>query len=129
MLLEDSPPKKTFSYFRQHISKGELLQIKYNQWIVAYSDPPVFVDCQWMQRKTVDPKFIPYLFAVQSLTFRHDLFVNRLNSLMKFVLLNVGDKIDVILEQNVVPSAAIIRYKGELPTKMGIFFGVEILVS
>ena len=130
MLLEDSSYKKTFAYFRGRISKGELVKMhKSNQWIVAYSNPPIFIDCQKDQLKIVNPKFTPYLLAVENLYSRYDLFINKLDSLTKYMLLNVGGKVDVILEQYPVPSSAVVRYKGELPTKKGVFFGVEILVS
>ena len=129
MLLEDCSYKKTFAYFRGRISKGELVKMLFNQWIVAYSIPPIFIDCQKDQLKNVNPKFTPYLLAVENLYSRYDLFINKLNSLAKCMLLNVGDKVDVMLEQCVVPASAVIRYKGQIPRKKGIFFGVELLVS
>ena len=130
MLLEDSPSTKTFAYFRGQISKGELVQCtKSKQWTVAYSSPPIFINCQMDQLKIVDTRCVPYLLAVENLFSRYNLFINNQNHLMKCILLNVGDKVDLILQQHIVPSAAIVRYKGELPRKKGIFFGVEILVS
>lgn len=130
MLLEDSPRKKTFTYFRGHISRGELVRMTRSyQWIVAYSQPPIFIDCQEHQVKVVNPQLVPYLLAVDNLISRHNLYINKLDSLRKYALLNIGDKIDVMLELNAIPSAAIIRYKGSLPSKNGIFFGVELLVS
>ena len=126
MLLEDGPYKK--AYFRRQLSKGELIDMTY-QWIVACSDPPVLVDCQKHQLRIVDHQFIPYLFAVNDLSIRHDLFINSLISLASNMLLNVGDRVDVFLEQHAIPSPAIVKYKGNLSKKNGIFFGVEILVS
>ena len=129
MLMEDSLQKKSLANLRGRVSKGELVQMtKPNQWMVVYSDPPIFVDFQRNQAKIVKPKFVSYLLAIQSLISRYTFFINKQDSLIKCMLLNVGDKVDV-LEQHAIPSAAIVRYKGELPRKRGIFFGVEILVS
>ena len=130
MLLEDSSYKrKSRRRVRVRVTRGELVQTtKSDQWIIAYSNPPIFIDCQKDEVKTVNRRFVPYLLAVENLISRYDLFINKLNSLAKCVLLKVGDRIDVILEQYAVPSSAIVRYKGELPRKKGIFFGVEILV-
>ena len=129
MLLEDCSYKKRFR--GRIISKGELVNkmSKFDQWNVAYSNPPIFINCQKNQLRMVNPKFIPYLLAVENLYSRYDLFINKMNSLAKCILLNVGDKVDVILEQCAVPSSAVVRYKGEIPRKKGIFFGIEILVS
>ena len=130
MLLEDSLLKRSLATLWGRISKGELLQMtKLDQWIVVYSDPPIFVDIQRNQAKTVKQKFVPYLLAIENVISRYNLFINKQDSLIKCILLNVGDKVDVILEQHDIPSAAVVRYKGELPRKKGIFFGVEILVS
>ena len=126
MLLEDGPYKKT--YFGRKLTKGELIDMT-QQWIVACSDPPVFVDCPKNQLRIVDHQFFLYLLAVNDLSIRHDLFINNLNSLASNMLLSFGDRVDVFLEQHVIPSAAIVRYKGKLRSKIGIFFGVEILVS
>ena len=130
MLLEDSLQKRSLAnLIRGRISKGELVHMtKSNQWSVAYSDPPNFVDFQMNQAKLVKPQLVPYLLAVENLFSRYNLF-NKRDSLVKCMLLNVGDKVDVTLEQQIIPSAAIIRYKGEIPKKRGIFYGVEILVS
>ena len=130
MLMEDSLQKKSLANLRGRVSKGELVQrTKPNQWMVVYSDPPIFIDFQRNQAKIVKPKFVSYLLAIQSLISRYTFFTKKQDSLIKCILLNVGDRVDVILEQHVIPSAAIVRYKGELPRKSGIFFGVEILVS
>ena len=130
MLLEDSLLKRSLATLWGRISKGELLQMtKLDQWIVVYSDPPIFVDIQRNQAKTVKQKFVPYLLAIENIISRYNLFINKQDSLIKCILLNVGDKVDVILEQHDIPSAAVVRYKGELPRTKGIFFGVEILVS
>ena len=130
MLLEDSLLKRSLATLWGRISKGELLQMtKSNQWMVVYSDPPIFVDIQRNQAKTVNQKFVPYLLAIENVIARYNLFMNKHDSLIKCMLLNVGDKVDVILEQHDIPSSAVVRYKGELPRKSGIFFGVEILVS
>ena len=130
MLLENCLQKRAFAKFREHVSKGELIEMsKFNQWIVAYSEPPIFVDCQENQVKTVDSLFVPYLLAIENLRSRYNLFINELNSLEKHVLLNVGDKVDVLMEQQAIPTAGIVKYKGNLPRKNGIFFGIEILVS
>ena len=130
MLLEDSLLKRSLATLWGRISKGELLQMtKLDQWIVVYSDPPIFVDIQRNQAKTVKQKFVPYLLAIENVISRYNLFINKQDSLIKCILLNVGDKVDVILEQHDIPSAAVVRYKGELPRKKSIFFGVEILVS
>ena len=130
MLLEDSLRKRSLATLWGRISKGELLQMtKLDEWIVVYSDPPIFVDIQRNQAKTVKQKFVPYLLAIENVISRYNLFINKQDSLIKCILLNVGDNVDVILEQHDIPSAAVVRYKGELPRKKGIFFGVEILVS
>ena len=130
MLIEDSYQKKSFANLRGRVSKGGLVQrTKPNQWKVVYSDPPIFIDFQKNQAKIVKPKFVSYLLAIETLISRYTFFINKQDSLIKCMLLNVGDEVDVILEQHAIPSAAIVKYKGELPRKRGIFFGVEILVS
>ena len=126
MLLEDRPYKKM--YFGRKLTKGELIDMTH-QWIIAFSVPSVFVDCPKNQLRNVECQFFPYLLAVNDLFLRYDLFINNLNSLASNMLLSVGDRVDVFLEQHVIPSAAIVRYKGNLSGKIGIFFGVEILVS
>ena len=130
MLLEDCPQKKLFAYFRESISKGELVQMdQSNQYSVAFSYHPVFIDCSRDQLKVIKPVFIRYLLGVENLASRFNLLVNNLDSLTRNMLLCVGDKIDVTMEQYAIPTAAVIRYKGKLPRKHGIVFGVEILVS
>ena len=131
MLLEDSFQKGLVArFFWEGISKGQLIKEDTpNNWIVAYSEPPITVSCQESQLKTVDPLFVPYLLAVENLASRYNLFTNELYSLEKNVLLNVGDKVDVLMEQEVIPTAGIVKYKGNLPRKDGVFFGIEILVS
>ena len=132
MLSEDCPQKKFFAYFRESISKGELMepdQSNYKQWIIAYSNPPVIIDCEIDQLKFVKPVFVEYLLAVENLASRLNLFVNNLDSLTRNILLGVGDKVDVTMEQYAIPTTAVVRYKGKLPTKHGIVFGIEILVS
>ena len=131
MLMEDCPPKKTFAYFRENISKGELVQLtKSDQWIVVSSIlHNTSVNCQKSQTKFINRSFIPYLLAVTNALLRYYLFIHNTNSLALNVLLNIGDKVNVILEQYSSPSEAVVRYKGTLPTKRGVFFGIEILVS
>ena len=130
MLLKDSLQNKAFAYFRERISKGELIQKnKYNKWIVTNSEPSIFVDCQEDQVKIMNPLFVLYLLAVENLHSRYNLFINEFNSLENSVFLNVGDKVDVLIQQQVIPTAGTVKYKGNLPGKSGIFFGIEILVS
>ena len=130
MLLENCLQKRAFAKFRERVSKGELIEKNESgQWIVAYSEPFIFADCQENQVKIVDPLFAPYLLAVKNLDSRYNLFVNDLKSLENNVLLNVGDKVEVLMEQQVIPTAGIVKYKGSLPGKHGILFGIEILVS
>ena len=130
MLSEDCPQKKLFAYFRENINKGELVEMAIsNQWMIAYSDPPVFIDCLEDQLKVVKPMFVQYLLAVENLASRFNLFINNINLLTRNVLLDVGDKVDVTMEQYKIPATAVIRYKGNLPGKSGIVFGIEILVS
>ena len=130
MLLEDCLQKRAFATFRERVSKGELIEInRPNHWIVAYSEPLISVDCQEDQVKIVEPLFVPFLLAVKNLDSRYNLFINELNSLEKNVLLNLGDKVDVLMEQHAIPTAGIVKYKGNLPGENGIFFGIEILVS
>ena len=130
MLLEDCLQKIAFARFGEHVCKGELIEKnKYNQWIVAYSEPPISVDYQEDQVKIVEPLFVPFLLAVNNLDSRYNLFINERNSLEKNVLLNLGDKVDVLMEQQAIPTAGIVKYKGNLPGENGIFFGIEILVS
>ena len=117
-------------YFWEGVSKGQLIkENKANEWTVADSKTPITVNCQESQVKIVDPLFVPYLSAVENLDSRYNLFNNELNSLEKNVLLNVGDKVDVLMEQQVIPTAGIVKYIGNLPKRNGIFFGIEILVS
>ena len=134
MLLKDTSEKKSFiSYLLSKyliIKKGELMRKTVtDQWIVAYSEAPTIVDCQEDQIKIVDPVFVPYLLAVENLNSRFNLFINEVNSLSNNVLLSVGDKVDVMMEQQAIPTAALVKYKGSLPGRKGIFFGIEILVS
>ena len=130
MLLEDCPPKKRFAYFRENICKGELVQIDQSeQWMIAYSNPPVFIDCHSDQLKFINKAFVEYLLAVENLASRFNLFINNINSLTRNISLGVGDKVDVIMEKYAIPATAVVRYKGKLPTKHGILFGIEILVS
>ena len=130
MLLEDCPQKRSFAYFRGNVHKGELIQLdKSDQWMVAYSNPPVFIDCHIDQLKIVKPSFVQYLVAVKNLASRFNLFTNNFNSFTKNVSLDVGDKVDVTVDQHAIPIAAIVRYKGNLPGETGIKFGIEILVS
>ena len=130
MLSEDCPQKKLLAYFRGNISKGELIQMDQSkQWMIAYSNTPVFPDCQIDQLKFVKPEFVEYLLAVENLASRFNIFINNLDSLTRNILLGVGDKVDVIMKQYAIPTAAIVKYKGKLPTKHGILFGIEILVS
>ena len=131
MLLEDSyQKKKGFALFSKRVRKGELMQISgSNQWTVAYSESPIFVDCQKDQVKFMDTLYVPYLLAIENLGSRYNLFINEYNSLTNNVLLNVGDKVDVMMKLQVIPTSGIVRYKGNLPGKSGIYFGIEILVS
>ena len=130
MLSEDCPQKKLLAYFRGSISKGELIQMDQSkQWMIAYSNSPVSIDCQIDQLKFVKPVFVQYLLAVENLASRFNLFVNNLDSLTRNILLDVGDEVDIIMKQYAIPTTAIVRYKGNLPTKHGILFGIEILVS
>ena len=131
MLLQDSFQKTwLFSIFRKLVSKGEFVKrIKSDQWIVANSEPPIFIDCQEDQVGFVDQVFVPYLLAVKDLNSRCNLFVNELNSLSNNVSLEVGDKVDVMMEQQLIPTTGVVRYIGELPGKKGNHFGIEIMVS
>ena len=130
MLLEDCRQKRAFAIFRERVSKGELIEEVFdNQWKVIYSEHPIFVDIQEDQIKIVEHSLFPYLAAVKNLHCRYNLFINKFNSLKNNVLLNVGDKVDVLMEQQVIPTAGIVKYKGFLPGKIRIFFGIEILVS
>ena len=130
MLLKDCLQKRAFAKFRERVSKGELIEInRPNHWIVAYSEPLISVGCQEDQVKIVKPLFVPFLLAVKDLDSRYNLFINECNSLEKNVSLNIGDKVDVLMEQQAIPTAGIVKYKGNLPGKNGIFFGIEILVS
>ena len=131
MLLQDSSEKKwLFSLFSKRISKGELIQMTGSgQWMVAYSEPPIIVDCQTDQVKNMDPVFFPYLLAIENLNSRYNLFVNELSSLSKNILLKAGDKVDVMMEQQIIPTTGVVRYIGNLPRKKGDYFGIEIMVS
>ena len=130
MILEDCPQKKLFAYFRENISKGELVQMdQSDQWSVVFSYPSVVIDCQKDQLKFIKPVFVQYLLAVENLASRFNLFINNINLLTRNILLGVGDKVDVTMEQYAIPAAAVVRYKGNLPRKRGIIFGIEILVS
>ena len=130
ILLEDCSQKRSFAYFRGNVCKGELVQInKANQWMVAFSNPPVLIDCYMNQLKIVRSPFVQYLVAVENLASRLNLFTKNFDSFAKNISLNVGDRVDVTIDQHTVPVAAIVRYKGSLPRKRGIKFGIEILVS
>ena len=130
MLLEDCLQKIALASFQKLVCKGELIEKnKYNQWIVAYSEPLITVDCQEDQVKIVEPLFVLFLLAVNDLDSRYNLFINELKSLEKNVSLNLGDKVDVQMEQQAIPTAGKVKYRGNLPGKNGIFFGIEILVS
>ena len=137
MLLEDSSQTSQKTWYFSHIfsskhiiRKGELIQkTESDQWVTAYSESPISIDCRENHIKFVDPVFVPYLLAVENLNSRYNLFINELNSLSHNVLLNVGDKVDVMIEQQVIPTAGTVKYIGNLPGKKGIFFGIEITVS
>ena len=129
--MEDSHQKKKgFALFSKRVRKGELIQItESNQWIIAFSEPPVFVDCQKNQVKFMDTLYVPYLLAIENLVSRYNLFINEYNSLTNNVLLNAWDKVDVMIKQQVIPTSGIVKYKGNLPGKSGVYFGIEIMVS
>ena len=135
MLLENSCKKRSyfatwFWTYQEDVSKGQLIkENKPNEWTIAHSKPPIYVNCQESQVKIVDPLCYPYLLAVENLCSRYNLFVNDLHSLEKNVSLNVGDKVEVFMEQEVIPTAGIVKYKGNLPNRNGFYFGIEILVS
>ena len=131
MLLEDSLQKKrVFALFSKRLKKGELIKrINYNQWIIVDSEPHIFVDCQWDQIREVNETFVPYLLAVENLDSRYNLLINEYNSLRNNQLLEVGDNVDVLMEQQVIPTSGVVRYIGDLTGKKGIFFGIEIVVS
>ena len=131
MLLEDAFQKKVFASIRGRVvGKGELLHFTWpDHWMVAFSYPPIIVDCQKNKVKFVQSMFVPYLLAVKNLASRYELFVEKLASLTKIVSLHIGDSVDVILEQDVIPTSAMLRYKGNLSEKHSIYFGIEILVS
>ena len=131
MLLEDSLQiKRGFAIFSKHIRKGELIQIDdLGQWVVLNSVPPIFLECQEDQRRHVYSEFVLYLLAVENLDSRYNLLINEHNSLENNVSLKVGDKVDVIMEQQIIPTSGLVRYIGDLSGKKGTFFGIEIMVS
>ena len=131
MLLEDSLQKKWgFAIFGKHIKKGELIERNSDgQWIVAGSEPLVLVECQQDQTRYVNTKIVQYLVAVENLDSRYNLLINEYDSLKNNLSLKVGDKVDVMMEQKLIPISGVVRYKGSLLGKKGIFFGIEIVVS
>ena len=133
MLLEDCWSKKSLASIRSSsVNKGSLLQWTVtNQWIVSKSNHaiPLFVDCNNEQVKCVPSTFVSYLFAVEDLSSRYNLFTQKLNLLHKNILLSINHEVEVRLEQEAVPATGVIRYKGTLKEQLGTYFGIEILVS
>ena len=114
------------------INKGELLQLTVTeQWILRRPGhtTPVLVDCKDNQVKLVPSTFIPFLIAIKDVKSRYNLFTDKLNLLAKNVLLSIGDKVEVRLEQETIPATGVIKYIGTLKNEQGTYFGIEILVS
>lgn len=133
MLLEDCWSKKSLASIRSSsVNKGSLLQLSVtDQWVTSKPSHaiPLFVDCNNKQVKCVPSNFVSYLFAIEDLSSRYNLFTQKLNLLHKNILLAVNQEVEVRLKQETVPATGVIRYKGTLKEQRGIYFGIEILVS
>ena len=133
MLLEDALQKKrAFTLFSKRIRKGELIQtddIAIDEWFIVNSVPPIYVECREDQRRHVYLNFVPYLLAVENLDSRYNLLINEHSSLENNISLKVGDRVDVMMEQQIIPTSGLVRYIGDLRGKKGTFFGIEIMVS
>ena len=131
MLLEDCFQKKTFASFRNLVSKGELLYLsKTEEWFIhnTYPNPKLYVNCHRNQVKHVQLDYIQFLLAINDLNSRYNLFINKTESLAAIALHTIGGEVEVRLDDEVIPVAAVIRYIGPLGGKIGTYFGVEILV-
>ena len=131
MLLEDCLPKKTFASIRNSVSRGELLHLsRTNEWYVHNSNPRLRVNCEKEQLKHVYFVYVKFLLAINDLNLRYDFFINKSEVLSTITSLTIGDEVEVRLENEVIPAAAVIRYIGPLDHgKVGTIFGVEILVG
>ena len=71
-----------------------------------------------------------FLLAITDLNSRYDLFNKKPELLATIAILDIGGEVEVRLENEAIPVAAIIRYIGPLGArgKVGTYFGVEILV-
>jgi len=69
------------------------------------------------------------LLAVAEPKSRYNLFINKPELLSTITSLTIGHEVEVKLENDVIPVAAVIRYIGPLDGKYGVYFGIEILVS
>ena len=131
MLLEDCLQKRAFASFRSLICKGELLQYlsSTDQYYIYNSNPRQFVICQKEQVKYVHHIYVKFLLAVAEPKSRYNLFINKPELLSTITSLTIGHEVEVKLENDVIPVAAVIRYIGPLDGKYGVYFGIEILVS
>ena len=133
ILLKNCLQKRSFANVRSlDIKKGELLQLTVTeQWSLHRPGhaTPVLVDCKDNQVKCVPSTFVPFLAAIKDVQSRYNLFTDKLNLLTKNVLLSIGDKVEVRLEQETVPATGVIKYIGTLKNEPGTYFGIEIVVS
>ena len=133
MLLEDCWSKKSLASIRSSsVNKGSLLQLSVtDQWVVSKPGHaiPLFVDCNKEQTKCIPSTFVSYLFAIEDLSSRYNLFIQKSNVLHKNILLSINQEVEVRLEQETLPATGVIRYKGTLKEQHGTYFGIEILVS
>jgi len=131
MLLEDCLPKKTFASLRNSVSRGELLHLsKTNGWYVHNSNSKLCVRCEKEQLRHVHHGYVRFLLAINDLNIRYKFFMNKSEVLAAITSLSIGDKVEVRLENEIIPATAAIRYIGFLERgKVGTYFGVEILVG
>ena len=87
-----------------------------------------YVNCSRDQVKHVHYVYPQFLLAITDLNSRYNLFNNKLELLSSIALHTIGDEMEVRLENEDIPVAATISYIGQLGSKVGTYFGVEILV-
>ena len=130
MLLEDCYQQGVFARFiKDSVCRGNLLLVSDSkEWYVYNSNPRIFVNCQRHQVKFVQFNHVYFLLAINDLKSRYNLFINKPDLLANIASLTVRDKVEVKLENEVIPVSAIIKYIGPLDGKLGTYFGIELLV-
>jgi len=130
MLLNDCFQKRTFSGVKIFVCRGEIVhKSKSKEWYVHNSNPRQFIKCKKSQTKHLSSVYADFLLAITDLKSRYNLFINKPKKLSTIASLTIGDKVEVRLENQIIPASAAIRYIGPLDGRCGAYFGVEILVS